>query len=268
MRWVLLALACVAVAGTGCAAPAPAGPPGSAAAPVDVSVPGQPGRTAYPLTIDNCGTPVTFTQAPRKMLIMSGATVAEAESFIVLGLGDRVVANAQAYGVSDEPGMAEKVEALPKGGLSQNSNFDVPAEQVPASGADLVVSTSTRGFDADSGFADRQRLAAAGINSLVEPTNCALDKPKATVAEKAVLAGQSTRSSLEFLVLLGQIFDVQNRAYSVAADLAARIEKVSGSVAGEPAKKILIGGPLSPRSSPRCSPCSSSRCWCPCRWAR
>jgi iron complex transport system substrate-binding protein len=206
----------------------------------DVSVPGQPARTTYPLTIDNCGTPVTFAQPPRKVLILNGASVAEVESLIALDLSDRVIANAQSYGVSDEPGMAERVAALPKGGLTQNKNFDVPAEQVLASGADLVISTSPRGFDADSGFASRDQLAAAGINSMVQPTNCALDNPNATGQQKATLAGQSARTSLEFLVLLGEIFDVQDKAYSMAADLAGRIDRISASVAGEPAKKMLI----------------------------
>jgi iron complex transport system substrate-binding protein len=240
MRGTAAVLVCVAMAGTGCAAPSPAAPSPSVPAAVDVSVPGQPSRTSYPLTIDNCGTSVTFAQAPRKVLIMSGASVGESESFIALGLGDRVVANAQSYGVSDEPGMAEKVAALPKGGLSQNKNFDVPAEQVLASGADLVISTWPGGFNADSGFATREQLAAAGINSLVNPTNCALSNPTASDAQKAALAAQSPRSSLEFLVLLGQIFDVQDKAYSVSADLAARITKVGAAVAGQPAKKMLI----------------------------
>lgn len=238
MRGTAAVLVCVAVAGAGCAAPSPAAPSVPAAA--DVSVPGQPSRTAYPLTIDNCGTSVTFTQAPRKVLIMSGASVGESESLIALGLGDRVVANAQSYGVSDEPGMAEKVAALPTGGLTQNKNFDVPAEQVLASGADLVVSTFPGGFNADSGFATREQLAATGINSLVNPTNCALSNPDASDAQKATLAGQSPRSSLEFLVLLGQIFDVQDKAYSLSADIAARIEKVGAAVAGQPAKKMLL----------------------------
>lgn len=231
--------ACVAVAAAGCSAPAPV-PPAPASPAVDMTVPGQPGRTTYPLTIDNCGTSVTFTQAPRKVLVLYGASVAEAESLVALGLSDRVIANAQSYGVSDEPGMAAKVAALPTGGLTQNKNYDIPAEQVLASGADLVISTTPRGFDAGLGFASRPQLAAAGINSLVTPSNCALDNPNATDAEKAVLAGQSPRSSLEFLVLLGQIFDVQARAYAVAGDLGGRIQKVGASVAGVPAKKMLL----------------------------
>ncbi len=234
--WVV-ALACSALLVSACGAPAPAVTPPVAA---DLSVPGQPARTTYPLTIDNCGTSVTFTQPPRKVLILSGASVAEAESLIALDLGDRVIANAQSYGVSDEPGMAERVAALPKGGLTQNKNFDVPAEQVLASGADLVVSTWAGGFSPDSGFASREQLTAAGINSLVNPVNCALGNPKATEAEKATMAGAGPRSSLEFLVLLGQVFDVQDKAYAVSNDLAQRIGKVSASVAGAPVKKMLI----------------------------
>jgi iron complex transport system substrate-binding protein len=240
---VCVAAVCVATAPTAaCSTPGPA-PAAAPPASVDVSVPGHPGPTAYPLTIDNCGVRVTFTGPPRRVLILNGTSVAEAESFVALDLGERVVANAQSYGVSDVPGMVEDVAALPKGGLTQNRNFDVPAEQVLAAGADLVVSTWSGGFDADSGFATREQLAAAGANTLVNPVNCALGNPDATEAEKATLAAASPRSSLEFLVLLGQVFDVQDRAYAAAEALARRIETVGTAVAGEPVPKMLIAFP-------------------------
>jgi iron complex transport system substrate-binding protein len=50
------------------------------------------------------------------VLILSGASVAEVESVLALDLDGSVLANAQSYGVSDEPGMAERVAALPTGG--------------------------------------------------------------------------------------------------------------------------------------------------------
>jgi iron complex transport system substrate-binding protein len=205
-----------------------------------MSIAGSPQRTAYPLTIDNCGLPVTFTAPPERVLILNGTSVAEVESILALDLGDRVIANAQSYGVSDEPGLTARIEALPKGGLTQNQQFDVPAEQVLASGADLVLSTWSGGFSAENGFATRDQLAAAGMNSLVNPVNCAMGKPDATDAEKQANAAASPRSSLEFLVLLGQVFDVQDKAYAVARELGGRIEKVNAAVAGQPVKKMLI----------------------------
>ena len=74
------------------------------------------GTVTYPLTIDNCGYKQTFTKPPQRVLLMQGASVGEAETLIHLGLDDSVIANTQYYGVSDTPGMAEKVDALPRGG--------------------------------------------------------------------------------------------------------------------------------------------------------
>ncbi|SEG47727.1 iron complex transport system substrate-binding protein [Thermomonospora echinospora] len=197
-------------------------------------------RTSYPLTLDNCGQKLTFSQPPRRVLILNGASVGEVESLLALGLGKSVIANAQSYGVSDDPSMVAAIKALPTGGLSTNGNFDVPAEQVLAAKPDLVISTWSGGFDAKKGFATRERLAAAGIQTLVNPANCALGKPEATPEEKRALKNQSTNSSLEFIALLGRVFDVQQRAVELIGRIRARIDAVRTRVAGRPPKKVLI----------------------------
>ncbi|GGT74947.1 hypothetical protein GCM10010177_36290 [Actinomadura citrea] len=213
--------------------------PGSGAA----SVTGPARRTSYPLSFDNCGTKVTFTRPPRRVLILNGTSVGEVESFLTLGLEKSVLANAQTYGVSDDPSMIARIRALPTGGLTMNRNFDVPAEQVLRLKPDLVVSTWSGGFDAKRGFATREQLAAAGITSLVNPVNCANGKPDATEAEKRAYRAQSINSSLEFMALLGRIFDVQQRALAVVSGLRARVEAVRARTAGRPARKVVIAYP-------------------------
>ncbi|MEY9935517.1 iron complex transport system substrate-binding protein [Catenulispora sp. GP43] len=202
-----------------------------------------PARTAYPLTIDNCGRKITFQKAPSRVLILNGTSVGEVESFVMLGLDKTILADAQHYGVSDDPDMVAKIDALPTGGLTMNKNFDVPAEQVLAAKPDLVVSTWAGGFDAKNGMATREQLAAAGINSLVNPTNCAMGDPNATDAEKKALAGQGIDASFDFMTLLGQIFDVQQRAADQVAQLRARIDAVEKSNPGTAARKVLIAYP-------------------------
>ncbi|REE96484.1 ABC transporter substrate-binding protein [Thermomonospora umbrina] len=201
---------------------------------------GPPAATAYPLTIDNCGVKVTFKEPPRKVLILNGLSVGEAQSFVLLGLQGRVLANAQFYAVSDDPTMVKGVGALPKGGLTQNKNFDVPAEQVLKAEPDLVVSAWSGGFDAKQGLATREQLAGAGINTLVNPVNCAKGKPEADADEKKAYTAQSVDSGLRFLTLLGRIFDVQARAAVVVKGFRDRIDAVRTRVAGRPAKKVLI----------------------------
>ncbi|MEU6038616.1 ABC transporter substrate-binding protein [Actinomadura sp. NPDC047616] len=202
-----------------------------------------PRRTTYPLTLDNCGRKVTFTGPPRRLLILNGTSVAEVESVVLLGLQKHVLANAQRYGVSDHPTMLRDVQALPDGGFTMNKNFEVPAERVLSAKADLVLSTWSGGFDARRGLATREQLAATGVNTLVNPVNCALGKPDASPEEKAAYEGISIESSYEFLALLGLVFDVQHRAARVSAELRRRVEAVRARVHGRPARKVLIAYP-------------------------
>ncbi|WP_433468989.1 ABC transporter substrate-binding protein [Spirillospora sp. CA-128828] len=227
---MLAAMAAVALAG--CSTPSADEEPAAA--------PAAPGPTSYPLTIRNCGQKVTFTRPPQRVLILNGTSVAESESFVLLGLQRNVLANAQSYGVSDDPSMVAAIKAMRTGGLTMNRNFEVPAEQVLAARPDLVVSTWSGGFDAKRGLATREQLAAAGINTLVNPVNCAYGKPDAGEAEKRAHERISIGSSYEFLTLLGRVFDVQRKAADVSAGLRRRIDAVRGRVAGRPPKRVLI----------------------------
>jgi len=232
-------LALVASLITACGSGASSGTPAGSGTPGTQT----PTKTTYPLTIDNCGRKITFQRAPSRVLILNGTSVGEVESFIMLGLDKTILADAQHYGVSDDPEMVAKIDALPTGGLTMNKNFDVPAEQVLAARPDLVVSTWAGGFDAKNGMATREQLTAAGINSLVNPTNCAQGDPNATAAEKKALAAQGIDSSFDFMTLLGQIFDVQQRAADQVTELRDRIDAVQKTNTGTPPKKVLIAYP-------------------------
>jgi iron complex transport system substrate-binding protein len=229
-----MAAAALALAATACGAPATETAGAAQAA---------PGKTTYPLTLDNCGHKVVLAGPPRRVLILNGTSVGEVESFIMLGLQRHILANAQSYGVSDDPAMVPAIKALPTGGLTTNNNFEVPAEQVLAAKPDLVVSHWSGGFDAKKGLATREQLAAAGINTLVNPVNCAYGKPEATAEEKRAHRQASIESSHEFLRLLGRVFDVQHKAAQVTADLRRRLEAVRARTAGRPPKKVLIAYP-------------------------
>lgn len=238
----LLAATGVAVlAGCGAGSSAPAAAP-SVTTPASSSAPAG-ARTTYPLTIDNCGVKLTFTEAPKRVVILNGTSVAEIESFLVLGLEGSIVANAQSYGVSDDPTMVERIKAVPTGDVKMNKNFDVPAEQVLALKPDLVVSTWSGGFDGKLGFATREQLSAAGSNTLVPAVNCANGKPDATAEEKAAYANASVTSSFDFLTLLGQVFDVQDKAAATVAELQGRLDTVAEKVKDKPAKSALIAFP-------------------------
>ncbi|HLT59736.1 MAG TPA: ABC transporter substrate-binding protein [Microlunatus sp.] len=212
----------LAAALTSCSTAAPVEPPAAAAAATDYA----------PRVIDNCGHQVRFTERPSRVVIMNGISVAEVESFILLGLQDTIAANAQFYARSDDPGMVAEMAALPDGGVELNRNFDIPAEQLIALRPDLVISTWSGGFDPTLGFATREELFDLGINSLVNPVNCGYGKPDATPAEKAAAEDAGVASSFAFLDLLGRVFAVEDRASALIGSLRQRIADTERAVAG------------------------------------
>ncbi|MEV6774028.1 ABC transporter substrate-binding protein [Nocardia sp. NPDC051030] len=237
--WPRVALTALLLAGSGLLAACGSGDSEQSAGHQPAS-----GHSGYPLTIDNCGFQQKFDKPPSRVLLMQGASVGEVETFLLLGLGDKIVANTQYYGVSDIPGMPQQVDALPKGGLTLNKAADVPAEQALALQPDLMVSTWSGGFDPKFGFASRPMLEEAGIRTLVNPVNCAYGKPKdVTPPERDDYAGASTKSSLEFITLIGRIFGVQDKAEKLVNQLQGRIDAVQRRVAAQPKQKMLIAFP-------------------------
>ncbi|WP_410663276.1 ABC transporter substrate-binding protein [Amycolatopsis sp. lyj-84] len=235
---------CVLVAGVLLAAVAACGigKPAPAAQQADVGLlpPAVAKPTSYPLTIDNCGRKVTFDAPPKRVVLLNGTSVAEVESFVVLGIQDHILANSQSYEVSDEPSFVDKIKAIPKGNLKLNENFEVPREQVLALKPDLVISTWAGGFDDKVGSVTRDQLDAAGIKSFVTPSNCANGDPNARPEDKERYGKQSVESSSELLLSLGEIFDVQQCAADHVNRTRAEITAVQKEVAGKERKNVLV----------------------------
>ncbi|GAA1302035.1 ABC transporter substrate-binding protein [Saccharothrix xinjiangensis] len=236
---VLTATAGLLVAGCGSGDPVEPGSGGTATSVGRAA----PTKTSYPLTIDNCGREVTFDRPPERVLIMNGVSVGEVQTYVLLGLQDRVVANAQRVVVSDDPTMVAEVAKLPTGGAEWNKNFDVPAEKVLELGPDLVVSTWSGGFDAESGFATREQLADAGIDSYVNPVDCAYGATNPSAADQAAYDRQSIESTFDFITQTGVIFDRQREAADLVTRLEDRIAAVRDRVAGKDRKKVLLTYP-------------------------
>src|SRR5665647_927951 len=53
-----------------------------------------PSADAYPITLDNCGFEVTFTQAPQRVVTIKSSTT---EMLLALGVGDRIVGTGFPY---------------------------------------------------------------------------------------------------------------------------------------------------------------------------
>jgi len=201
--------------------------------------------TVYPLTITNCGREITFETAPERVLLLNGTSVAEVESFIALGIEDRILANSQSYGHSDIEGMVEKIAALPTGGLELNENFEVPKEQTLALEPDLVISTWAGGFSEAMGSVTRDELASLGINSYVTPVNCAygLGDEEVSAEDQAIYDNQTYEDSFVLLEELGQIFDVQHDAMHFIEDAKAEIAAITPPAAGADPVNVLLAYP-------------------------
>ncbi|AXG80413.1 ABC transporter substrate-binding protein [Streptomyces paludis] len=185
--------------------------------------------SGYPVTIENCGRSETFTEAPSRVVVMNGASVAEVSTLLALGLGDRIVSNQQTYGMSEVAGRAKAIGALPTGGVKLNEAYDIPREAMLGLRPDLVLSVTTYGFEAKNGFATRDQLKAVRANSYVSPQGCADDPSKMTVSD-----------SYKLLRDMGKVFNVRDRAEKLIADSEKSIAAVSAKVKGEQKPRVMV----------------------------
>lgn len=137
---------------------------GSSAAPSGTNA-AFPDATTYPLTVDNCGTEVTFEKAPERIVTIKSATT---ELLFALGAGDRIIATAYPDGPALEP-FTDKVAALPV--LSDRvPSHEVVLEQNP----DLVYAGWESNFSPD-GVGERPGLEQLGVRTFVAPSACKED---------------------------------------------------------------------------------------------
>ncbi|MFD4575385.1 ABC transporter substrate-binding protein [Streptomyces sp. NPDC058417] len=186
-------------------------------------------KSGYPVTLDNCGQKQTFDKAPGRVVVMNGASVAEVSTLLALGLGDKIVANQQTYGMSEVPGRADAIKKLPTGDVKLNDAYDVPREAMIGLRPDLVLSTTSYGFDEKNGFATRDQLKEVGARTYVSPTGCDQDTSKMTIDD-----------SYRLLRDMGKVFGVGAKAEEVIAASEKNIAAVSDKVKGEKQPKVMV----------------------------
>ncbi len=149
------AAASVALLAAGCAPSADAG---------DGRLPGPPEAAAsgYPFTIDNCGTEVTFEQAPERVVTIKSSTL---ELLLALGLQDRIAGAA----FTDGPVPDEYADAA--AGVEILSDRVPSQEATLASEPDLVFAGWESNLTAE-GAGDRTTLEQLGVYTYVAPAAC------------------------------------------------------------------------------------------------
>lgn len=220
-RVAAVAAAAVCLGATACSAATTSADPTSGAP-----------KAGFPVTIENCGQSYTYNQPPSRVVVMNGGSVAEVSMLLELGLGDKIVANAQTYGASEVPGRVEAIEKLPTGDIELNEMMDIPREAMIGLTPDFVISTYNGGFRAEAGFATREDLAAIGANTYAPASSCG---DVGTVTGKP-----SIEDSYAMLRDLGKIFGVSDKAEKIIADSEKRIAAVAEKVAGQPKVKAML----------------------------
>jgi len=133
--------------------------PGSA--PGATADPGDPG-SGFPLTVDNCGTEVTFDRAPRSVVTIKSTST---ELLLALGLGDRIVGSAFSDGPVPER-WADAARGVPE------LSAQVPGEEaVLEAEPELVFAGWESNFSAD-GAGERDALERLGVRTYVSPAAC------------------------------------------------------------------------------------------------
>lgn len=165
------------------------------------------GMATYPLTIDNCGTYVTFDAAPERVVTVKSATT---EMLLALGAGDTIVATAYPDGPAPEP-YADAAAAIPV--LSDRvPGQEVVLEQEP----DLVYAGWESIFAAD-GVGERSDLEALDVRTFVAPSACKGDGYRPAPLTFDDVFGE--------IIMVGQVFDrAEEAAALVTAQEAALAE--------------------------------------------
>lgn len=234
----LAAVASVALAGlalTACSSGVSSQGADASAIPPSGAAP-TPTGTFTPVTVDNCGTTVTVTSPPQRVITIKSTPT---EMMLALGLGSRIVG--EAY--QDGPVPAQWASAAV--GIPKLSDMIPGQEAVLAANPDFVYAGWESNVSADGGVGDRSALAAKGIGTYVSPSAC---------KEKQYQPDPLTFDDVfSEITEVGDLFGVPDRAAALVAqqkaDLAA-VKPVKGVTAfwwssgeGTPYAGAGIGAP-------------------------
>jgi len=208
---------------SGCAAAAtPAA--GSGAAP---SSGPNASATGYPVTVDNCGTAVTVSAAPERIVSIKSSTT---EMLLALGLGDRIVGSA----FLDGP--------LPESLAADGANLNVISDFLPGQEAvlglnpDFIYGGWQSNFSAD-GVGERDALASLGVGSYVSPAACKGEYMPRPLTFDAVFTE---------ITEAGTIFGARPKADALVSTLKADLAALSPKTTGTPTALWYSSGTTTP----------------------
>ncbi|MGD9478528.1 ABC transporter substrate-binding protein [Shinella sp. G-2] len=172
----------------------------------------QAAETVYPLTLENCGRPVTFEKASERAVSLGQSST---EILYLLGVGDRMVGTAVWIG----PVLAGYEEANAK--VERLADNDPSFESVVARKPDLVTTQFQWHVGPEGVVGTPEQFAELKIPVYTSPADC--------MGKDNSGGGDGVRNTVFTMELiykeiseLAQIFNVQDQGEKVIADLKAR----------------------------------------------
>lgn len=169
-------------------------------------------ESADSLTLDNCGTEVSFAEPPQQVISIKSTST---EMLLALGLEERIVGTASADGPLPDKWADELPPVLTKELPSQ--------EAVLAKAPDLVYAGWESNFSA-SAVGERKSLQQLGIDTYVSPSACkgAEYKPNPLTFDHV----------FEEIEQVGEIFGVEDTARELASSQQKELEDLQPDKAG------------------------------------
>ena len=187
-------------------------------------------ETQYPLTLENCGRPVTFEKAPQRAVSLGQSST---EILYLLGVGDRVVGTAVWIGpvLSGYEDVNAKVERL--------ADNDPSFESVVAKKPDLVTAQFQWHVGPEGIVATPEQFEELNIPVYTSPADC--------IGKDNTGGGDGVRNTVFSMEQIykevsepAQIFNVQDQGEKVIADLKAREEAARKKIASADGKLSAV----------------------------
>lgn len=181
----------------------------------------QAAATHYPLTVDNCGKPQTFAQAPQRTVTIGQAGT---EMLYALGLGDKLAATSLWFN-----------NVLPE---YQMQNAKVPRladnepsfEAVVGKRPQLVTVQFEWMVGAQGVVGTREQFDELGIPTYLLPSDCE-GKDNLVGADGTRLQAFQVDTIYKSVSQLAAIFDVQDRGTALNSELKSRLDSARAQLA-------------------------------------
>jgi len=183
----------------------------------------QAAATLYPLTVDNCGAPQTFAQAPERAVTIGQAGT---EMLYALGLGDKLVGSSLWFNnvLPEFQALNAKVPRL----ADNEPSFEAVVGKRPQ----LVAVQFEWMVGAQGAVATREQFSELNIATYLLPSDCE-GKDNLVGADGTRLQAFQVDSIYKSISQLAEIFDVQDRGTALNADLKGRLDSAKKQLAGK-----------------------------------